>query len=99
MSDADTTQEQEDQDMERDNDGKISFDSLMTRDEAVTYFDAIVKGLKSGAIHFRRNDQELTLEAGSHVDVEVKASRKGKKQKVEIELSWRTEKPADLEID
>ena len=96
-----SNQDTEESEMERDSsqDGKVSFDSYMTREEAVAYFEAIVKGLKAGEVHFRRNEQELTLAAGTHVDVEVKASRKGKKQKVEIALSWRTEKPVDLLID
>lgn len=101
MGTSENTPDTEESEMERETsqDGKLSFDSYMTREEAVAYFEAIVKGLKAGEIHFRRNEQELTLAAGTHVDVEVKASRKGKKQKVEIGLSWRTEKPADLLID
>jgi len=96
-----TKPDAEESDMGRDRtkDGKINFDSQMTRDEAVAYFEAIVKGLRGGTIHFRRNDDELTLEVGTHIDVEVKASRKSKKQKVEIELSWRTDEAPALEID
>jgi len=101
MGSDDSNYDTEESEMERETsqDGKLSFDSYMTREEAVAYFEAIVKGLKAGEIHFRRNEQELTLATGTHVDVEVKASRKGKKQKVEIGLSWRTEKPVDLLID
>jgi amphi-Trp domain-containing protein len=94
-----TTDEASDMTSERTQDGKISFDAHMTRDEAVTYFEAIVKGLRSGSVTFRRSDDELVLEVGPQLDIEVKASRKGKKQKVEIELGWRAEKPSDLEID
>ena len=68
---------------------KVSFDATMEREEAVSYFEAIVAGLKSGTIQFRQGEESLTLDVGDHVAVEVKAQRKGEKGKVTFELSWR----------
>ncbi len=68
---------------------KISFDSRMDRAEAVTYFEAIVAGLKSGRVEFRQGDDELVLNVGEEVEVAVKASKKGEKEKVSFSLEWR----------
>lgn len=68
---------------------KISFDSRMDRAEAVTYFEAIVAGLKSGRVEFRQGEDELVLSVGEDVEVAVKASKKGEKEKVSFSLEWR----------
>ncbi len=68
---------------------KVSFDAHMGREEAVSYFEAIVAGLKSGTIQFRQGEESLTLDVGDQVAVAVKAQRKGEKGKVTFELSWR----------
>ena len=68
---------------------KISFGSRMDRAEAVTYFEAIVAGLKSGRVEFRQGDDELVLNVGEDVEVAVKASKKGEKEKVSFSLEWR----------
>lgn len=68
---------------------KVSFDASMGREEAVSYFEAIVAGLKSGTIQFRQGEESLTLDVGDQVGVAVKAQRKGEKGKVSFELSWR----------
>ena len=68
---------------------KVSFDATMGREEAVSYFEAIVAGLKSGTIQFRQGEENLTLEVGEQVAVTVKAQQKGEKGKVAFELGWR----------
>jgi len=68
---------------------KVSFDATMGREEAVSYFEAIVAGLRSGTIQFRQGEESLTLDVGDQVAVAVKAQRKGEKGKVTFELSWR----------
>jgi amphi-Trp domain-containing protein len=77
---------------------KISFESAMALEEAVAYFEAIVTGLKKGSIEFRRGADSLSLRPGSQVNVEVKASGKGHKEKVTFELSWVIEPQRDFEI-
>ena len=64
---------------------KIKFDSGMSREEAVAYFEAIVNGLKKGSLVFRQNEETLELAVGDQVEVEVKASRKGDSESVRFE--------------
>ena len=79
---------------------KISFEHEMATEEAVAYFEAVIAGLRKGAVQFRRGEQQLDLTPADTVQVKVKASSKGKKEKVEFELSWSTEAdaPTDFEI-
>lgn len=70
---------------------KLKFESAMPRDEAVAYFEAIIAGLRKGAIQFRRGEETLAVAPAGHVEIEVKASRKGAKESVSFEIAWRTE--------
>lgn len=76
---------------------KLRFESAVPREEAVAYFEAIVAGLRKGAIQFRRGDETLTVAPAGYVEIEVKASRKGAKERVSFEIAWRTES-TDLTI-
>lgn len=70
--------------------GKIKFESVMQRSEAVAYFSALVAGLRQGQLQFRHGDEHLSLKPSEQVHVEVKASTKGDKEKVAFELEWHT---------
>ncbi|MGD8861203.1 MAG: amphi-Trp domain-containing protein [Myxococcales bacterium] len=101
LSAVESQQEQEAEQEEEKKSSKIKFHSDMARDEAVAYFEAIVQGLKRGALQFRRGEEHLDLSPPERLSVKVKAASKGDKEKVEFELSWSTEEPApeeDLEI-
>ena len=76
----------------------VEFDSAIQRDEAVSYFETLVAGLKKGSIHLRQNGQELTLTPPSQLEVRVKASRKKEKEKLSFEIYWRTSTANDLQI-
>ena len=78
--------------------GKVKFESAMQREEAIAYFEAILSGLKQGTVHFRQGDRTVVLKPAAHMEVEVKASRKAKEEKISFEISWRVQEPADLEI-
>ena len=76
---------------------KVKFESTMQRAEAVAYFQAFVDGLRQGSIHIKQGDKTLSLTPASSLELEVKASRKGKDGKIAFELEW--EYPtAELEI-
>lgn len=77
---------------------KIKFESMMARDRAVAYLQAVVKGLEAGTLRFDQGDQTLVLRPTSQVAVQVKASRGSKKEKVSLEIEWRTGSRAELEI-
>lgn len=72
---------------------KIRFESNLARDEAVSYFKAIVSGLEEGKVNFRQGEESLTLHPADQVAVEVKASKKGDKAKITFELAWRDQDP------
>lgn len=76
----------------------VRFDSSMTLDEAVSYFEAIVSGLKKGTINFKQGENTITLMPPAHLDVEVRARKKRDKEKISFELSWRTPSESDLQI-
>jgi amphi-Trp domain-containing protein len=67
---------------------KIEFESVVQLSEAVAYFAALVDGLKHGQLQFRRGDEQLSLTPTERVSVEVKATRKGNREKVSLELEW-----------
>jgi amphi-Trp domain-containing protein len=69
--------------------GKIKFESVMQRSEAVAYFGALVDGLRHGKLQFRYGEEDLALNPSEQVLVEVKASKKGDKERVAFELEWR----------
>ncbi|MCA9689307.1 MAG: amphi-Trp domain-containing protein [Nannocystaceae bacterium] len=73
---------------------KIEFKSAMDREEAVAYFAAIVEGLRSGSVTFKRGDRSLELDVPEQLSVEVSAARKGAKTKIEFEITWRGDRPA-----
>jgi amphi-Trp domain-containing protein len=69
--------------------GKIKFESVMQRSEAIAYFSALVDGLRHGQLQFRHGEELLSLKPSEQVQVEVKASKKGDKERVAFELTWR----------
>ena len=70
---------------------RVSFEGGMAREEAAAYFETIVAGLKKGTLRFRQGGTSVELEVPSDLAVEIKASRKGDKAKIEFELSWEGE--------
>ena len=79
-------------------DSRVKFESTLTRLEAVAYFEAIVSGLKKGALKFKHGEDAISLAPAEHVDVEVKAQRKKGKEHVSFEIAWHTADEADLTI-
>ncbi len=79
--------------------GKIKFESVMQRGEAVAYFGALVDGLRHGRLQFRRGDENLSLNPADEVSVEVKAQKKGDKERVSFELEWKLEPRERLDVN
>lgn len=89
-----------DDDDERDDDNEkqdrpkklgIGFEGTLPRSEAVSYFEAIVGGLRSGRLEFRQGDDTLILHPPDQLEIEVKASQKGEKGKIVFEIEWSDE--------
>ena len=77
---------------------KVTFESVMPREEAISYFEAIVAGLKSGTLRIRQGEESLTLNPPAQLGVNVKAASKGEKEKISFEMTWRVPTEADLTI-
>jgi amphi-Trp domain-containing protein len=71
---------------------KIDFEGSMPRNEAVSYFEAIVGGLRSGRLEFKQDGQTLVLSPPDRLDIEVKAQAKGDKCRIVFEIEWSEEK-------
>ena len=76
---------------------KVSFEDTMPRNEAVSYFEAIIGGLRSGRLEFKQEGETLVLNPPDRLDIEVKAQLKGDKGKVVFEIEWSDEQRS-LEI-
>ena len=70
---------------------KVGYEATMPRNEAVSYFEAIVGGLRSGRLEFRQEGDTLVLSPPDQLEIEVKAQRKGDKAKVVFEIEWSDE--------
>lgn len=70
---------------------EIEYEATMPREEAVSYFEALIAGLRSGHLEFRQGDRTLVLNPPGHVEIEVSAEQKGDKGKVVFEIEWSNE--------
>jgi amphi-Trp domain-containing protein len=77
---------------------KLKFASVMQRAEAVAYFSALVDGLRHGRLQFRHGKESVALEPSAQVAIEVKASRKGDRERVSFELEWKRLPRESLEV-
>ncbi|MEY4547202.1 MAG: Amphi-Trp domain [Pseudomonadota bacterium] len=77
---------------------KIKFTSVMQRGEAVAYFSALVDGLRHGRLQFRHGMESVALEPSEQVAIEVKAARKGERERVSFELEWKRPPRESLEV-
>ena len=75
---------------------KISYEAAMPRSEAISYFEAIVGGLRSGRLEFRQEGDTLILNPPDQLEIEVKAQRKGDKAKVTFAIEWSGERPLEI---
>jgi amphi-Trp domain-containing protein len=77
---------------------RIAFASAMQRDEAVAYFEAILAGLRKGALRFQLGGESVALAPPPYLEVGVAARRKGGRHKVVFRLSWRTRDGEELTV-
>jgi amphi-Trp domain-containing protein len=77
---------------------KIKFAAVMQRSEAVAYFAALVDGLRHGRLQFRHGDESVALEPTEQVSIEVKATKKGDKERVAFEIEWKRTAREALEV-
>ena len=78
---------------------KVNFKKSSTRDESVAYFQAIINGIKKGAIEFKQEEESIKLSPSQELSVEVKASSKGDKEKVTFKISWTKANAAESKLE
>jgi amphi-Trp domain-containing protein len=71
--------------------GRVSHRTMLSRDEAAAYFEAIVGGLRSGSVHFRQGGCRVVLHPADHLTLTIKAKDGSKKGRVSFELSWQAD--------
>ncbi|MCA9727781.1 MAG: amphi-Trp domain-containing protein [Candidatus Eisenbacteria bacterium] len=77
---------------------EVKYESFLPLEEAVSYFEAIVNGMRNGAITITRGDTELHLRPQESIELAVKASRKKNKERISFEIEWRMPAKSDLHI-
>lgn len=79
--------------------GKLSYESELSTDEALNYLVSLIRGIKGGRVTLRQGDETLALEPSGTMALKVKAAAKGRKEKLSFELAWRLPSDDDLEIE
>ncbi len=67
---------------------KLKIEGMVSLNQAITRIEELLDSLRNGAIHFQFGDESLTLNPPDVLDLELKASKKKKEQKISLELSW-----------
>ena len=67
---------------------KLSYETSLLREEAAAYLESLAQGLRSGDITLCQEDALLELAPASAVTMELRASQKGAKEKIQLEFSW-----------
>jgi amphi-Trp domain-containing protein len=89
--DKDKDKEKDEDDGDKPKKLKIEFEASMPRDEAISYFEAIIGGLRSGRLEFKQGEQTLVLNPPDRLEIEVKAQSKGDESRVVFEIQWSNE--------
>jgi amphi-Trp domain-containing protein len=69
-------------------DGKIFAKGALGRGQAVGFIENLLERIREGEVVIQSGRDEVTLTPGDLLDVEVKAGRRGGRQKLSLELSW-----------
>jgi amphi-Trp domain-containing protein len=67
---------------------KVEFESTMELDQAISYLEGLLDGLKSGTVHVERDTESVTLHPHDPVTLQVEAKQKEKKESFEIAVKW-----------
>lgn len=80
---------------------RFEFGLIASPDEIAEYLTSLAAGLKRGEVSLESGEQVLRLAPPSDVKLELKASQKARKGKLEIEITWKrrdTTKASDLNV-
>ncbi|WP_320006156.1 amphi-Trp domain-containing protein [Maridesulfovibrio sp.] len=82
--------------MSKDGKAKVSLKKKVGHEEAVTILEDLLKGFKTGNMILQNGEESITLSTSDKISLEIKAKTKKLKNKLSIELSWKTD---SLETD
>lgn len=66
-------------------------DSLQDAKSISKILDAVTKGIAKGKLVFSDEDDKIILEPDGLLELKVKASREGDRQRVNIRINWQVE--------
>ena len=78
---------------------KIEIEGTMELTQAVAYIEDTLKGLKAGAVHVQLGADSVLLHPKSIVEMEMEVTQKKDKEKILLEISWKTEGPVGPDSD
>lgn len=78
---------------------KFFFESLQDPDSIKSYLASLIEGIEKGRIVLATNGDELTLDTPDLLKFTLKAKRKSETSKLSIKLSWKDEKPVQVQTD
>jgi amphi-Trp domain-containing protein len=70
---------------------EVKLKGVMDRHQVAAYLENLLIGLKAGEIKVEQGGQLVTLHPEQIINVEIEASVKKDKEKLEMELVWRKE--------
>lgn len=78
---------------------KIEYESTLELDQAVSYLEKLLEGLKSGTLRVEKEAEAVTLHPRGPVTLEVEAKQKRERESFEISMKWhRVPESADEEV-
>lgn len=72
---------------------KLKIEGMVSRKQAIGRLEELLESLRNGVIHFQFGEDTLTLNPPDVLDLELKAAKKKKEQKISLELSWESQDP------
>lgn len=67
---------------------KLKIEGMISRNQAISRLEELLESLRNGAIQFQFGDESLALTPQDVMDLELKASKKKKEEKISLVLSW-----------
>ncbi|MFW5731345.1 MAG: amphi-Trp domain-containing protein [Desulfonatronovibrionaceae bacterium] len=69
---------------------------VLAKQDLILWLENIVQALKQGHVTFENQNEVLDLRPGEAIEAEIKAKSKTGKEKIAIELSWKTQEQMQL---
>ena len=78
---------------------EVTVKCKMETDAVVSLLSDLVNSFREGKVVVQKGDSFITLKPAGPIEMELEATEKKGKQKIEIQLSWKEEAPPEAEPD